>query len=867
MGAAAASENFNFGFPTPGPQEPTPQQVLDHVFFSSETGWKAIREKEQFDYVVVGSGFCALAFVERTLEHEPGARILVLERGPFFLPEHFQNLPLPYQQTLGGLSETFPWTLSAKTAQQPAGKISWQHGMVPFFGGRSILWSAWCPRPTDDEMAGWSLNMISAARRNFEDAERLLNVVSADKIDEGLDDAGIAMAARRRPIYGTMQRALQAQVAAKLQDVGSATRSMAAPIAVGAGVQEDLDFAKFSTPAPLLDLAMKQARLAETGEGSPLRVVCNVRVERIVQEDGVATALKTSRGVVNLRDARVILAMGALPPATLLMNSFPELPLAGQRFTAHFISSIVARIPRADFPFADELAAMELAAIYIAGKSPDGMQYHIQLSVLSDTNPAKNARRAARYMPDVVATASPEQIQSSPDHLIFVCAALGELDHRNPDSWMKLNDDDDPTTNVLLQILANENDEHTWKAMDEGAFNLLEKVLSPKGKDAVEYWHGTPHSGEWTVNCPSEIERRVPALVHEGSSLWMDDVDGKGVVGADYRPHGVKNVYVTGAGLWPKSGSWNPTLTMTALAQDLADQLRKEMPPLSPGYLHHNNVDAMLWQQASAELEACVHQAYAIAKMRIAAAMSDADPEKRYCITTDLDETLFDNSAYNESLVALGRNFNERGSWARYCLSMQSKLLPSVAEFYKWLAADHPNLRVFFVTSRREEVRAATVQNLAQFQSIPVADADSTDPAITSLFMRGFAVPVGSTPNDDKFAHYNHIRENLGYEVILQLGDNAADFSAEFHHRVPPNERRKAVATHAAKWGHCWIQLPNPVYGSFLQSLAASLPKVSVAEDEGSARTPSDLRVRLPRNVTTTPKMYFLDPWIDSPES
>ena len=45
------------------------------------------------------------------------------------------------------------------------------------------------------------------------------------------------------------------------------------------------------------------------------------------------------------------------------------------------------------------------------------------------------------------------------------------------------------------------------------------------------------------------------------------------VVRLDYRPHGVRNVYVTGGGLFPMSGSRNPTLTMCGLAQDLAEKL------------------------------------------------------------------------------------------------------------------------------------------------------------------------------------------------------------------------------------------------------------------------------------------------------
>lgn len=576
MGAAAASSNFNYGFPTPGPQNPTPQKVMDHVFFLSEAEWKHAREEETFDHIIVGSGFCGFAFAERMLAHDPKSRILIIERGPFFLPEHFQNLPLPYQQTLGGLSETFPWTLSARTASQPPGNIQWQHGMVPFFGGRSIMWSAWCPRPSQEEMQYWPEEVIRAAQEHFESAERLLNVIPADQIDADLDPVTLKWMAQSRPVYGVMQRALQKRLADNLGRIPSATRSMPAPLAAGAGIQEGLDFAKFSAPSVLLDLADRQAALAAAGSGSPLRIVTDCVVTRLHEQDGKATALDTSRGMVSVGDANVILAMGTLPPTTLLLNSFPEVPRAGERFTAHFITSAVARVPRADYEFAGQLHELELAAIYMAGKNPaSGMQYHVQLSVLSDRHPEKNAQRAARYMPDVVATASMAQLRSSEEYLVFVCAVLGELDFRNPDNHLRRNGESDSTTNVTLQVLANATDEATWDTMDEATFQMMELALSPKGGTAVEYWHGDPNTGVWKKERPTIPERRVPGLVHEGSTLWIGK-DGEGVVGLDYRPHGVNNVYVTGGGLWPASGSWNPTMTMVALAQDLADKLHGE---------------------------------------------------------------------------------------------------------------------------------------------------------------------------------------------------------------------------------------------------------------------------------------------------
>ncbi|MGH8806938.1 MAG: GMC oxidoreductase, partial [Noviherbaspirillum sp.] len=304
----------------------------------------------------------------------------------------------------------------------------------------------------------------------------------------------------------------------------------------------------------------------------PLQIVTECVVKRMHQQDGKVTALDTTRGMVNVGNAKVILAMGTMPPATLLLNSFPQIKKAGDRFTAHFITSVVARVPRVDFAFGDKLNELELAAIYMAGKNKQsGMQYHVQLSVLSDKKPMKNAQLAARYMPDVVATASMAQLKSSEDYVVFVCAVLGEMDFRNQDNHLRRNGEADPTTNVTLQALANATDRATWDTMDEGTFQMLERVLSPKGKSHVEYWHGDPDVGTWKEEQPPVAQRRVPGLVHEGSTLWIGDGN-EGAVGLDYRPHGVDNVYVTGGSLWPASGSWNPTMTMVALTQDLADK-------------------------------------------------------------------------------------------------------------------------------------------------------------------------------------------------------------------------------------------------------------------------------------------------------
>ena len=249
---------------TPGPQEPSGTQVMDHVFFLSRTAWKQVREEMQFDYIVVGTGPCGYAFAERVYhqdeENGTRSRILMIERGPFFLPEHFQNLPLPFVNTLGGLSETFPWTLSRRTHEGEY--IQWQHGMVPFFGGRSIQWSAWCPEPTPEEMRGWPKQVVETVREYFPEAKKLLNVVNADEIDKGRETAPPG----GRPIYGVMQRQLTKLLQDQQGRVPTLTRVIPAPLAVGAPFLHDVDFQKFATPGPLLQLVDRQAGLAAEGE-------------------------------------------------------------------------------------------------------------------------------------------------------------------------------------------------------------------------------------------------------------------------------------------------------------------------------------------------------------------------------------------------------------------------------------------------------------------------------------------------------------------------------------------------------------------------------------------------------------------------
>ena len=102
--------------------------------------------------------------------------------------------------------------------------------------------------------------------------------------------------------------------------------------------------------------------------------------------------------------------------ATLVLNSFPKssfpaLSHVGERFTAHFISSITARVPlKLDN---DKLRNMELGAVYVVGVAKDSKyQFHIQITAVRDkaSDSEESSHDRIRHLPDVLASPSLEQL-------------------------------------------------------------------------------------------------------------------------------------------------------------------------------------------------------------------------------------------------------------------------------------------------------------------------------------------------------------------------------------------------------------------------------------------------------------------------
>ncbi|MCE0763101.1 GMC family oxidoreductase [Pseudonocardia kujensis] len=94
----------------------------------------------------------------------------------------------------------------------------------------------------------------------------------------------------------------------------------------------------------------------------------------------------------------------------------------------------------------------------------------------------------------------------------------------------------------------------------------IDEALRRAGLGHVELMLGDEHP-------PTLVEGNF----HHLGATRMHTDPAAGVVDADCRVHGVRNLYVTGSSVFPTYGCSNPTLTVVALALRLADHLKKQL--------------------------------------------------------------------------------------------------------------------------------------------------------------------------------------------------------------------------------------------------------------------------------------------------
>jgi hypothetical protein len=126
-------------------------------------GLPARGDLRPFDFIIIGGGTFGAALAEHLWFRSTfrGARILVLEGGPFMLPEHVQNLPV--------LGLNAGAARKDHAAQNEVWGLAWNSsdpigfpGLAYCIGGRSVYWGGWSPRLLDSELpsAVWPKSVL-----------------------------------------------------------------------------------------------------------------------------------------------------------------------------------------------------------------------------------------------------------------------------------------------------------------------------------------------------------------------------------------------------------------------------------------------------------------------------------------------------------------------------------------------------------------------------------------------------------------------------------------------------------------------------------------------------------------------------------
>ncbi|MFN7962801.1 MAG: HAD family acid phosphatase [Thermoanaerobaculia bacterium] len=249
--------------------------------------------------------------------------------------------------------------------------------------------------------------------------------------------------------------------------------------------------------------------------------------------------------------------------------------------------------------------------------------------------------------------------------------------------------------------------------------------------------------------------------------------------------------------------------------------------PSSPtGSAGFESLHSLLWIQTSVEYRGIALEAYRLARQALDAGLDDntwtaaleqIEPYQQLppAVIVDADETVLDNTPYLAGLVERQERFGAE-SWQRWCTAAEARAVPGALEFLQYAASR--GVTVFYVTNRAKELTAATETNLRRL-GFPLVEGQET------VLTRGLHPGWESSDKGPRRAEVTH-----RYRVILLVGDDLGDFFSG--NRVAPAERSKGVEPFLDHWGTRWVVIPNPIYGSWADSLTGFARDLTPAEEQ-----------------------------------
>lgn len=493
--------------------------------------------ERNFDFIIIGGGATGSITLHKLLAINPDVRVLLIEQGPYLLPDHVQNLGSVYQPLMD-TAVASPWRSEGDLQLVP---------QVPYLGGRTLFWSGASPQPTVKNLGNWPSPVVDELADEWGEAKSIVGVWRASQIGQEFGNLNSQL---RDRVYGGAK-------SNSYLNMPSQSADFDAPLGMAA-TTEPRATRKFSA-VPLLLAAARE-------HSENVAVLPKCKITGLTYADGRVAALRTSLGALRVGDARIVLAMGTVENTQLVLRSFPPsvIRLAGTNLSANAASFFNCRVPRSAFT---DLAAdrPELAALYLDAGTTD-REFVLHLSASATVNPSRDIETIYRMLPDVFGAGTLDRL-TDPDHVVFLVNGTTEVaGTRSADSPNRIYIGEDGKTVGAFRL--NESDRRAWDALDSMTDEVLRLVT--RGS-RPEFW--SHDRQRWELEFTGG--RRMPFAVLESGTLWMGDSPENSVTDLHGRLHAAGNVYVTGGALFPTHGSWNPLLTMAALSLRLARHLAR----------------------------------------------------------------------------------------------------------------------------------------------------------------------------------------------------------------------------------------------------------------------------------------------------
>jgi 5'-nucleotidase (lipoprotein e(P4) family) len=201
----------------------------------------------------------------------------------------------------------------------------------------------------------------------------------------------------------------------------------------------------------------------------------------------------------------------------------------------------------------------------------------------------------------------------------------------------------------------------------------------------------------------------------------------------------------------------------------------------------------VLWHQTSAEYRALCYQAFNAAKTYIETLIPNREPNEKFAIITDLDETIIDNSYLEAKQIKEGKEYSS-ARWKEWVNMSAATEVPGAIEFLQWAASR--NITIFYISNRSVSDVKPTLANLNKLQ-LPNADEEHM------LFL---------SAESTKEPRRQIVAKD--HKIVMLMGDNLNDFTNLFE-KKSIDDRKAETDKVKDEWGKKFIVLPNAIYGEW----------------------------------------------------